>query len=127
MKDINIWPIYTPKKIEYNKEYEDIKGIIKKYVEKENFKGWDPYDGLNSKIFQLTPFKKWDLARLAWIQGFKMHGGGSGLSYKDYILAQMKGARESNGDGFVVWNAGSDYEETFLAMEEYKGYLASKN
>jgi len=33
LKDINIWPIYTPKKIEYNKEYEDIKGIIKKYVE----------------------------------------------------------------------------------------------
>jgi rhamnogalacturonyl hydrolase YesR len=44
---------------------------LKKYVEKENFKGWDPYDGLNSKIFQLTPFKKWDIARLAWIQGFK--------------------------------------------------------
>ena len=24
---------------------------LKKYCEKENFKGWDPYDGLNSKIF----------------------------------------------------------------------------
>jgi hypothetical protein len=36
-----------------------------------DFKGWDPYDGLNSKIFQATPFKYWDLARMAWIQGFK--------------------------------------------------------
>jgi hypothetical protein len=33
LKDINICPINITKKIEYNKEYEDIKGIIKKYVE----------------------------------------------------------------------------------------------
>ena len=41
------------------------------YFEKENFKGWDPYDGLNSKVFQLTPLRYWDLARLFWIQVFK--------------------------------------------------------
>ena len=44
---------------------------LKSYCEQEQFKGWDPYDGLNSKIFQALPLKKWDLARLAWIQGFK--------------------------------------------------------
>ena len=44
---------------------------LKEYIEKEQFKGWDPYDGLNSKIFQALPFKKWDIARLAWIQFFK--------------------------------------------------------
>ncbi len=44
---------------------------LKYYCEKEQFKGWDPYDGLNSKIFQALPIKHWDLARLAWIQGFK--------------------------------------------------------
>ena len=44
---------------------------LKAYCESENFKGWDPYDGLNSKIFQVLPFKYWDLARLVWIQGFK--------------------------------------------------------
>jgi hypothetical protein len=33
LKAINICSINIPKKIEYNKEYEDIKGIIKKYVE----------------------------------------------------------------------------------------------
>lgn len=44
---------------------------LKSYCEKENFAGWDPYDGLNSKFFQATPLKKWDVARLAWIQGFK--------------------------------------------------------
>jgi hypothetical protein len=47
-----------------------IKKLIS-YCEKENFKGWDPYDGLNSKIFKKTPFKNWDLSRLIWIQLFK--------------------------------------------------------
>ena len=26
---------------------------LKSYCEAENYAGWDPYDGLNSKIFQL--------------------------------------------------------------------------
>lgn len=44
---------------------------LKSYCESQHFAGWDPYDGLNSKVFQVTPLKHWDLARLAWIQGFK--------------------------------------------------------
>lgn len=44
---------------------------LQNYIEYQGFKGWDPYDGLNSKLFQATPLKHWDLARLAWIQGFK--------------------------------------------------------
>lgn len=46
--------------------------ILKKYSEKEHFKGWDPYDGLNSRIFQIIPFfKKSAVCRLIIIQGFK--------------------------------------------------------
>lgn len=45
---------------------------LKSYCEKELFKGWDPYDGLNSKIFQALPFfKNSALCRLVVIQGFK--------------------------------------------------------
>ena len=55
--------------LKFNITYSFIK--LKSYCEQEQFKGWDPYDGLNSKIFQALPFKKWDLARLVWIQGFK--------------------------------------------------------
>ena len=44
---------------------------LKRYVECQQFKGWDPYDGLNSNIFQATPLKQWPFARLAWIQLFK--------------------------------------------------------
>lgn len=45
---------------------------LKSYCESEQFKGWDPYDGLNSKLFQALPFlKNSALCRLAVIQGFK--------------------------------------------------------
>lgn len=45
---------------------------LKSYCEKEQFKGWDPYDGLNSKIFQTLPFfKSTRFFRLAMIQTFK--------------------------------------------------------
>lgn len=45
---------------------------LKSYCESEYFKGWDPYDGLNSQIFQALPFfKNSPLCRLMVIQGFK--------------------------------------------------------
>lgn len=45
---------------------------LKKYCENEDYKGWDPYDGLNSRIFQAFPFfKKSAICRLIVIQGFK--------------------------------------------------------
>ena len=45
---------------------------IKKYCEDESFMGWDPFDGLNSKVFQSLPFIKNNrIARLIWIQLFK--------------------------------------------------------
>lgn len=45
---------------------------LKDYCEREQFKGWDPYDGLNSKVFQALPLlKKSALCRLIVIQGFK--------------------------------------------------------
>lgn len=45
---------------------------LKSYCEKENFKGWDPYDGLNSKLFQSIPLiRSSRFFRLVWIQFFK--------------------------------------------------------
>ncbi len=44
---------------------------LRRYVEQKNFRGWDPYDGLNSKIFQSTFLRHLFVARLAWIQLFK--------------------------------------------------------
>ncbi|MFD2203307.1 delta-aminolevulinic acid dehydratase [Shivajiella indica] len=44
---------------------------LKQYVEKEEYKGWDPYDGLNSKVYQQIPFSNWKYPRWFWIQLFK--------------------------------------------------------
>ena len=45
---------------------------LKSYCEKEKFKGWDPYDGLNSKVFNAIPFlNKSSYIRMIVIQGFK--------------------------------------------------------
>lgn len=41
------------------------------YCKAENFAGYDPFDGLNSRIFQATPFKYFALSRLAWLQMVK--------------------------------------------------------
>lgn len=71
---------------------------LKSYCEKERFKGWDPYDGLNSKIFQCTPLKYWDLARLAWIQGFKR----SPLNFRKLLLVP----KEHNAKGVALFLSG---------------------
>jgi len=45
---------------------------LQQYCEVAEFKGYDPYDGLNSKLFQSVPFFKHNrLSRLVWIQFFK--------------------------------------------------------
>lgn len=45
---------------------------LKKYCEEEKYRGWDPYDGLNSQVFQALPFlKNSAICRLVVIQSFK--------------------------------------------------------
>ncbi|MBD3843234.1 MAG: delta-aminolevulinic acid dehydratase, partial [Campylobacterales bacterium] len=45
---------------------------LKNYIEREKYKGWDPYDGLNSKFLHAIPLVyKSSFVRLAWIQTFK--------------------------------------------------------
>jgi hypothetical protein len=41
------------------------------YCRAHDFAGYDPYDGLNSLLFQSTPLRDSRLARLAWTQLFK--------------------------------------------------------
>ncbi|WP_369997310.1 delta-aminolevulinic acid dehydratase [Winogradskyella sp.] len=71
---------------------------LKTYCEAENFKGWDPYDGMNSKIFQALPLKHWDLARLAWIQGFKR----SPINFRKALLVP----KEHNSKGVALFLLG---------------------
>jgi len=48
--------------------YEERFQKLRAYCEAENFMGWDPYDGLNSRLFQATCLSRWDVARLVLIQ-----------------------------------------------------------
>ena len=41
------------------------------YCKQEDFAGYDPFDGLNSVLFQLTPLKHFAPARLFWLQMVK--------------------------------------------------------
>lgn len=41
------------------------------WCEREKFSGYDPFDGLSSRIFQATPLKKFAPTRLAWLQAVK--------------------------------------------------------
>jgi len=71
---------------------------LKAYCEKEQYKGWDPYDGLNSKVFQNLPLKHWDLARLAWIQSFKR----SPVNFRKLLLVP----KEHNAKGIALFLLG---------------------
>jgi hypothetical protein len=45
---------------------------LKAFCEAQEFKGYDPYDGLTSRFFRTLPvINKNNLARLIWIQSFK--------------------------------------------------------
>ena len=44
---------------------------LEKYCSASDFMGWDPYDGLESRLFKCTPFNQSAFCRLAWIQLFK--------------------------------------------------------
>jgi len=53
------------------KHSNDIFYQLKSWCETEGFMGWDPFDGLNSRIFNSTPLKYSRFFRLLWIQFFK--------------------------------------------------------
>ena len=71
---------------------------LKTYCELENFMGWDPYDGLNSRLFQCSPLKHWDLARLAWIQAFKR----SPINFRKLLLVP----KQHNAKGIGLFLSG---------------------
>ena len=66
-----------------------------KYCEKEKYMGWDPFDGLNSTIFQNLPFKKIAFFRLVWIQLFKR----SPINFRKLFLVP----KEYNNKGLALF------------------------
>ena len=44
---------------------------LKSYIELNDYKGYDPYDGLKSKFFKTMPISKIPFFRIAWTQFIK--------------------------------------------------------
>jgi len=85
------------------------------YCETENFKGWDPYDGLNSKVFQVLKFNKIQFFRLAWIQTFKRNP----LNFRKLMLIE----KEYNPKGLGLFLSGYCNLYSVNNKDEYFQYI----
>ena len=90
---------------------------LKTYCESENFKGYDPYDGLNSGFFRAIPLvPKNRIVRLAWIQFFKR----SPLNLRG--LLQIRKAYNPKGLGLFLTGYCNLYQQD--PKEEYKDKIS---
>lgn len=93
---------------------------LRSYCEKEEFRGWDPYDGLNSKIFQALPLKKWDLARLALIQGLKR----SSINFRKILLVP----KDYNAKGLGLLLQGyCNLFKIIIQQSQLEAYLGTRD
>lgn len=71
---------------------------LENYCQRENYKGWDLFDGLNSKFFRNSPFSRSELLRLAWIQFFKR----SPINFRRITLVP----KDYNSKGLALFASG---------------------
>jgi hypothetical protein len=95
---------------------------LRAFCENKEFAGWDPYDGLNSRLFQAVPgLSRSRLARLAWIQFFKL----SPVNLRRITLVP----EQHNAKGLALFLSGYCYLYKTDPNEEYKEkiyFLADK-
>jgi hypothetical protein len=77
-----------------------------KWCRSRKFAGYDPYDGLNSSLFQATPLRNSRPARLAWIQFFKR----SPINFRS--LAGIQPEQNPKGIALFALAALADYRRT---------------
>lgn len=86
---------------------------LRAFCEDKEFAGWDPYDGLNSRVFQALPGlnrSRW--VRLAWIQFFKL----SPINLRRITLVP----EQHNAKGLALFLSGYCYLYKADPHEEYK-------
>ena len=95
---------------------------LRQYCEKEGYRGWDPYDGLTSKLFRSIPFVRSNrFFRLAWIQFFKR----SPVNVRNLALIP----KEYNAKGLALFLTGYCNLYTIQPSEDCKSrinFLAGK-
>lgn len=89
---------------------------LEEFCTLEEFKGYDPYDGLNSRFFQSLPFiRKSRLARLVWIQSFKR----SPVNLRPYFGV----AKEYNPKALGLFNSAYCALYQYEPKKEYLGRI----
>src|SRR5437868_6117637 len=73
------------------------------WCRENNFAGYDPFDGLNSKVFQSSALKRSRTARLLWTQFFKH----SPINFRK--LARVPRERNAKGIALFALAALADY------------------
>ncbi|WP_352432198.1 hypothetical protein [Pyrinomonas sp.] len=53
------------------KDYLHAYDLLVRWCRARQYAGYDPYDGLNSRLFRATPLVRWSITRLVWTQLFK--------------------------------------------------------
>lgn len=86
-----------------------ISDIVRGQLEKASayaFAGYDPYDGLNSRLFASTPLSRWPIARLAWLQFHKR----SPINFRKLLFVP----RRRNPKGIALFALGliADWQTT---------------
>ena len=84
----------------------NVRADLWSYCRAQNFAGYDPYDGLNSRLFQSTPLRNSRLARLAWTQFFKR----SPINFRK--LAGVPRERNAKGIALFTLAALADYRQS---------------
>jgi hypothetical protein len=82
------------------------------WCQARDYAGYDPYDGLNSSIFQATPLRHSRVARLAWTQLFKR----SPINFRK--LAGVPRERNSKGIALFALAALADYRRAATRENE---------
>lgn len=89
---------------------------LREYCERKSYKGWDPYDGLNSGLFQAFPFLRNNrLSRLIWIQFFKR----SPVNFRPIL----KVPKEMNPKGIALFLNGYCHLYNINPSEEYLDHI----
>jgi len=80
-------------------------------LKQADFRGYDPYDGLNSRVFRISPCSRSRALRLAWIQFFKK----SPVNFRPWVLVP----RGSNPKGLALLIKGLLHLRALTGKREY--------
>jgi hypothetical protein len=93
-------------------ELEEAYETLAAWCRAREFAGHDPFDGLNSRLFQSTPLKHSRAARLAWTQAFKR------APFSLRQLARVPVGRNSKGTALFALAALSRFRATRASAAE---------